>query len=101
MQSDHDDTVSAQKWVNECFPEKDTICHITDTCFVLVAEIFKADGITDLETFRMNKSRVKFQSIHFFSKDRPYFHCNPGCNRRSGNAARLSACNNATTSGPS
>ena len=64
---DHDDTISAQERVDERLPEKDTVRHITDSCPVLVANIFKADSITDLEIFCVNRNHVTSQVVHFFS----------------------------------
>jgi hypothetical protein len=64
---DHDDTVSAQERVDEGLPEQDTIRHVTDSCQVLVTDIFKADGITDLGTFYVDKTHVTSRATHLLS----------------------------------
>ena len=57
---DHDDAVSAQERVDERLPEKNAVCHITDSC-VLVTDIFKADGVADLGTFVSTKTTLRLE----------------------------------------
>ena len=65
---DHDNTVSAQERIDECFPEKNPIGHITDSCTGLVADIFEADGITDLGAFQVNGNHITSQVTHFLDR---------------------------------
>jgi hypothetical protein len=58
---DHDDTVSAQERVDERLPEEDAVRHIMDSCSILVADIFKADGVTDLEHFMQMQTMLDFK----------------------------------------
>jgi len=67
--SDHDNTVSAQKRIDKCFPEKDAIRHVADSRPALVTDIFKADCVTDLGTSHINGNRVTSRAIHLVSKN--------------------------------
>jgi len=66
---DHDDTVSAQERIDERLSEKHAVRHITDSCPVFVADIFKANSITDLEAFGVNGNHVTSQVVHLLPKN--------------------------------
>jgi len=66
---DHDDAISAQERVDQRFSEKHTVRHITDSCPVFVADIFKANSITDLEALRVNGDNSTSLVVHLLPQD--------------------------------